>query len=701
MSRVLIVEDSPTQAERLQVILEGDGLEAVVAPDAHSALVQLADSHFDLVVSDIVMPGMSGYELCREIKAHPAWRNTPVILLTTRKDPMDIFRGLECGADNFYTKPYDAPRLLDRVRHILHNRQLRAEGKLRLGVEVSMFGKTFVIGSGREQILDLLVSTFEDIVQANVDLEKARDDLNAANVKLDEYVQILEGRVRSSEGRYRAVFEGIAEGVLLLDADYNITSANPAAQRMFGYPATEMTDRGLRSMVAENFRGDEEAFRPVRAFGLPGRRGAAPAAVEIRGQRRDGTEFPLSLSLSEVLLGDERLLVAVTRDMTAEHESEQQLRQVQKIEAMGQLTGGVAHDFNNLLTVIAGNSEELAERLGHDPVLSELANMVNTAAQRGAELTCRLLAFARRQALEPRQVDVNALVAGLETLMRRTLGAQVSIRFAPHDGLWNALIDPAQLESSVLNLAINARDAMGESGGQLTIETHNHSVEPEETSGEFDLKPGDYVVVAVSDTGSGIPADLMPRILEPFFTTKPTGKGVGMGLPMVYGFVKQSGGHLTIYSEPGAGTTIRIYLPRSGAAEAKATPARNEVRGGSERILLVEDDELVRRYAEGQLRSLGYDVVSAEDGPSGLERLRQTPAIDLLFTDVVMPGGMSGKQLADEALKLRPGLRVLFSSGYAEDAIVHNGRLDPGVRLLGKPYRRAQLAHAIREAIDA
>jgi len=700
MARILVVEDSPTQAEKLQMILEGDGLEARVAHDGRDALAMLEDEAFDMVVSDIVMPGMSGYDLCRGIKERAGLRNVPVILLTTRKDPMDIFRGLECGADGFYTKPYDAARLLERIRHILHNRMLRSQGKLRLGVEVSMFGKTFVIGSEREQILDLLVSTFEDIVQANVELEKTRDDLNATKAKLDEYVQLLESRVRSSEGRYRAVFDGIAEGVLLLDGDLRIASANPAAERMFERTTADIAGRDFRSLVPERFRGDQEAFRPLRP--LPGSRGNAPAAVEITGLRGSGEEFPLGLALSEVLIDDERLLVAVTRDLTAEQQAEQQLRQMQKIEAIGQLTGGVAHDFNNLLTVIAGNAEELVGRLAGDPVLSELATMIDAAAQRGAELTGRLLAFARRQPLEPRPLDIDALVRGMEGLLGRSLGEQIGVRIVPGRDTWSALVDPAQLESSLLNLAVNARDAMGERGGTLHIETRNATIEAGDPHARGDLTPGDYVVIAVSDTGEGIPPQLLDRVLEPFFTTKPAGRGTGMGLPMVYGFVKQSGGHLAIYSEPGEGTTVRMYLPRC-ASTGEATPeACDEIpaSSGTETILLVEDDELVRRYAEEQLKSLGYRVLLAENGPAGVEVLCSTATIDLLLTDVVMPGGMNGKDLADAAARLRPGLKVLFTSGYAEDAIVHNGRLDPGVRLLGKPYRRSQLARSVREALD-
>ncbi len=375
------------------------------------------------------------------------------------------------------------------------------------------------------------------------------------------------------------------------------------------------------------------------------------------------------------------------------------LRQSQRMESLGQLTGGVAHDFNNLLTVVMGNAELLAEGEA-DPERRVLAEMMGDAAKRGAELTQSLLAFARKQALNPRPVDVNQMVATMDRMLRRTLGEQVEIELIRADGLWPATVDQAQLENALLNLCLNARDAMG-AGGRLTLETANVHLDDEYAARNAEVAAGAYVMLAVSDTGAGIQPEDLERVFEPFFTTKEKGKGTGLGLAMVYGFVKQSGGHITVYSEPGQGTTVKLYLPRAadGSATSDEREHNTELTGGTETILLVEDDQDVRRYAHAQLQLLGYTVIETSNGASALAAIRERTDIDLLFTDVVMPGGMNGRDLADAVREIRPELPILFTSGYAENAIVHHGRLDKDAQLLNKPYRRNDLAQAIRTAL--
>jgi len=379
----------------------------------------------------------------------------------------------------------------------------------------------------------------------------------------------------------------------------------------------------------------------------------------------------------------------------------QRLRQSQKMEAVGQLTGGVAHDFNNLLTVILGSNEMLVQSLAGNHELRGMAELAVKAAERGAELTNRLLAFGRRQALSPTPSDINRLLAGMEKLLRRTLGEHVDIEMVQSGGLWRAMVDTGQIENAILNLCLNARDAMPQ-GGRLTIETANVRLDAAYADRHSELEPGQYVMVAVSDTGTGMDSGTLERAFEPFFTTKGVGKGSGLGLSMVYGFIKQSKGHVRIYSEQGQGTTVKLYLPRAFAGKAAGEEEAAGVaatRRGNERILLVEDDELVREHVSAQLKSLGYDVVAAPNGPEALDLIRRL-AFDLLFTDIIMPGGMNGRQLADEAKTLRPTMPVLFTSGYTENAIVHHGRLDPGVHLLQKPYRRQELAAKLREVLD-
>jgi nitrogen-specific signal transduction histidine kinase len=393
--------------------------------------------------------------------------------------------------------------------------------------------------------------------------------------------------------------------------------------------------------------------------------------------------------------------VSFVLDLTQQRKIEEQLRQGQKLQALGQLTGGVAHDFNNLLMIIMGNAEMLAAKLEGNPRLLEMAELINNSAKRAAELTGRLLAFARRQPLRPAAVDVNRLVAGMDGMLRRTLGESVRIELVQGAGLWQAMIDSTALETAILNLAINARDAMP-NGGCLTVATANTHIDEAYARMRSEVRPGQYVAISVTDNGIGMSPEVAKQAFEPFFTTKDVGKGSGLGLSMVYGFIKQSRGHVSLYSEPDKGTTVRMYLPRVvGGTEQPAVGNDGMVPlpQGTERVLLVEDDDLVRSYSESQLRQLGYAVVAVNDGQSALEALKRD-AFDLLFTDVVLPGGLNGRQLADQARKLHPQLKVLYTSGYTADAIVHNGHLGPGVNLISKPYRQQDLAFKLRRVLS-
>ena len=368
------------------------------------------------------------------------------------------------------------------------------------------------------------------------------------------------------------------------------------------------------------------------------------------------------------------------------------------MEAVGQLTGGVAHDFNNILTVITGTIEILADAVAKEPDLAAITRMIDEAAGRGAELTQHLLAFARKQPLQPREIDINSLIIDTAKLLRPTLGEQIQIESVFEDESCVAIVDPNQLTTAILNLALNARDAMP-GGGKLIVETGAAYLD-EAYASSNDVPPGHYVLIAVSDTGSGIPANMLARVFDPFFTSKGPGKGTGLGLSMVYGFIKQSAGHIKIYSEESHGTTIKMYLPPGKTPTAVGegvTPA--SIEGGHETILVVEDDRLVRDYVLAQLHSLGYVTLQAANAAEALAIVGSGTPFDLLFTDVIMPGNMNGRQLADEVLKTRPDLRVVYTSGYTENAIIHHGRLDSGVLLLAKPYRKSDLARIIRKAL--
>jgi len=405
---------------------------------------------------------------------------------------------------------------------------------------------------------------------------------------------------------------------------------------------------------------------------------------------------------------NETLESRVAEEIRERMQAEEALRQAQKMEAIGQLTGGVAHDFNNLLTVIMGGLDSIRRELdgSAEPDLARIRRLQAMAfqgAERASNLTARLLAFARRQPLDPKAVDLNKLVLGLSDLLQRTLGETIALEAVSSPGLWLAHADPAELESAIINLAINARDAMPD-GGKLTIETANANLGEDYVEALMEpVPPGQYAMIAVTDTGHGMEKDTLDRVFEPFFTTKQVGKGTGLGLSQVYGFVRQSGGHIRIYSEPGSGTTVKLYLPRESSnvvAETEDQPVRAVADGGNETILLVEDHEGLRGYSSGVLRELGYDVLEASDSDEALKILRDTSDVQLLFTDVVLPG-LNGRQLADEAALLHPNIKVLYTTGYTRNAIVHNGRLDRGVSLITKPFTFEALARKVRQILDA
>ncbi|WGR98359.1 ATP-binding protein [Bradyrhizobium sp. ISRA443] len=417
---------------------------------------------------------------------------------------------------------------------------------------------------------------------------------------------------------------------------------------------------------------------------------AIPTAAQLREAHIALAEEGRQRQRSEVLLQRFREAEA----------NENKIRQAQKMEAVGQLTGGIAHDFNNILTVITGTIDILAEAVTHNRQLAEITGLIRDAAERGASLTRHLLAFARRQPLQPTDVDVNALIADTIELLRPTIGDRVDIDLRAAPDLPRALVDSNQLVTAIINLALNSRDAMPK-GGTLLIETRAAELKPADVHGHDGLAAGDYVAIALTDTGHGIAEADLPKVFEPFFTTKDVGKGTGLGLSMVYGFVKQSNGHISLDSTVGRGTRVVLYLPRAAATSqpALADKRQPDLRGAQEIVLVVDDDKLVRSYVLTQIESLGYTPLSANNCPEALAVLDSGAPVDLLFTDVIMPGAMNGRDLATEAQKRRPGLRVLFTSGYTENALDQDGRLDEGILFLAKPYSRAELARMLRVAL--
>ncbi len=554
-----------------------------------------------------------------------------------------------------------------------------------------------------KRVVRIVLGSVEDKI------EKRAAELAAANASL---VQEAAERTRA-EGRLQHFVEGVVDYALfMLDPNGIITNWNTGAQRIKGYAASEIIGRHFEQFYTEQ---DRAAGIPAKALQTAIREGKFEA--EGLRVRKGGTTFWASVVINPIRDEKGELLgfAKITRDITerkqaqeALQRAQEQLAQAQKMEGIGQLTGGVAHDFNNLLTVIIGNLESIQRVLGSGEIdrgrLDRSIEHARRGAERAASLTQRLLAFSRRQPLDPKPVDVGRLVAGMSELLRRTLGEHIAIETVLAGGLWRVHVDPNQLEVSILNLAVNARDAMLD-GGKLTIETANAYLDETYAISQSEVVPGQYVALSISDTGIGMSRQVQTRAFEPFYTTKDIGQGTGLGLSQVYGFVKQSGGHVKLYSEEGCGTTVKLYLPRL-LAEDEARAEREIVhhaprsRNG-ETILVVEDDEDVRAHSTGILRELGYTVLEAASGAAGLQLLRSHPEIRLLFTDVGLPGGMNGKQLGDRALGIRPNLKVLFTTGYARNAIVHDGRLDPGVSLLTKPFTFSALAAKLDDMLDA
>lgn len=531
--------------------------------------------------------------------------------------------------------------------------------------------------------------------------QAAKEVLEAAVAERTEHLVTAHDELRLSVNVLQSTFRSMAEAVLVIDAEGNVLLSNPAAERMLLH-RTGMNLRNLRAL-SDVFHGD--GVTPLKPEELP-------SARVLRGDAFEELEMivrPHSGNSARHLMISGRPMrdahgaisgaVLVYHDATSSRDTERQLYQSQKLDSIGKLTGGVAHDFNNMLTVISGNTETLVASLKEQPELQRTARLIDDAAERCAELIQHLLAFARRQPLQPRNVEINAAIADIAKLLRPTLGEQIQIETVLEQGPMTAHIDPSRLTNAVLNMAINARDAMP-NGGKLLLETHRVVLDEAYAQANVDVRPGPYVMLAVSDTGTGMPPDVQEKAFEPFFTTKEVGKGSGLGLSMVYGFVKQSGGHIKIYSEQGHGTTIKLYLPPGEGTADMAASAAPHAEGGAETIFVVEDDTLVRNFVTAQLQSLGYRTVAAADSKAALQLIEAGQAFDLLFTDVVIPGGMSGRELAEEVAKRRPGLKVLYTSGYTDNAIVHHGKLDDGVMLLTKPYRRNQLAEMIRKALN-
>jgi PAS domain S-box-containing protein len=623
-------------------------------------------------------------------------------------DPSGHIQSWNTGAQRF--KGYTAEEVLGRHFSIFYTAEDAAAG-------VPAFALQTAVTAGRFEAQGWRLRKDGTRFWAHVVIDPIRNEagnlLGFAKITRDLSEQrALEQSLQRSQQEFSLLVQSVTDyAIYMLDTTGNIVSWNAGAERIKGYKADEILGRHFSIFYTPEARRE----------GMP-QRALATALAEDRFEqeawrvRKDGSRFWAHVVLDPIRSPNGRLLgfAKITRDITERREVQRKLDearealfQSQKMDAIGKLTGGVAHDFNNLLTVIIGNLDAIQRHL-REP-RSDIERLKHSAenamkgAKRAESLTQRLLAFSRQQPLEPKPVDVGRLVSGMSDMLRQTLGEQIAVETALAGDLWRVEVDANQLEVAILNLAVNARDAMPQ-GGKLTIETANVFLDQTYAEGQVEVVPGQYVMIAVTDNGSGMAPDVQAKAFDPFFTTKEVGHGTGLGLSQVYGFVKQSRGHVKIYSERGEGTTVRIYLPRlhseEGIVDQEQEP--NVARGSAiETIVVVEDDDDVRASSTAMFRDLGYTIFEAANGQAALQLIDQHPEIKLLFTDVGLPGGMNGRQLADAARSRRSDLKVLFTSGYARNAIVHDGRLDVGVELLSKPFTQSSLAARVRDILDA
>jgi PAS domain S-box-containing protein len=683
MTRALIVDDHPENLYLLRAILEAHGFAVDEARHGAEALTRARLQLPDIVVSDLLMPVLDGYTLLRHWRADDRLKRIPFVVYTaTYTEPRDERLAMTLGADAFLVKPAEPDVIIGVVRDVLGKKD---RGELPSGAETSLEERELL-----EEYNEVLVRKLE------------KKDLEADRVNRDLRSEIAERRrteekLRDSEERFRATFEQAAVGIAHVGADGRFLRVNDRLCQMTGFTRDELQAMTFVDLTVPDDRPEgDEARREMLA------ETRTDFSAEQRYRRKGGGE--LWGNIHTTLVRDEHgapaYFITVIIDITDRKTLEEQLRQSQKMEAVGRLAGGVAHDFNNLLTIVSGHSEMLLARGTLAPADRESIEAVREAGERASALTRQLLSFSRQMVMQPQVLDLNTSVEASGKLLRRLIGEDVVLTTVLSPGIGRVKVDPSQLDQVLMNLAVNARDAMPE-GGRLTIETKSIVLTEGYVTSHLDCKTGPHAMLSITDTGIGIPLEILPRIFEPFFTTKDVGKGTGLGLPVVFGIIQQSQGGIHVYSEPGKGTTVRIYLPVvAGELTAAVEAAPNVDVRGNETVLIVEDEPGVRRLALMSLKPHGYDVITATDGHDALRVAEaQGHPIDLVLTDVVMPG-LSGPELA-EGLRLRfPHVGILFMSGYAEDAVVRHGLLEAGVAFIQKPYTPIELARKVRQVLD-
>lgn len=649
-ARILIVDDEVQNRRLMEIMLTSEGLDLQFAASGVEALASIAQLPPDLVLLDVMMPGMDGYQLAARIKESADTKNIPIIMVTALGDRDAMMQALRAGAEEFLTKPVDRVELNIRVRNLLR-------------------------------------------------LKAYSDHYDRYSGLLEDEMSLRTAELVTSEARKRAILDSALDCIVAVDDEGNITEFNPAAESTFGYRRADLIGKPMVSfLIPPDERARHTAgFLEYKATGQSANLGQPR---EVMGMRGDGTEFPLTISVVSLDTPGVKGYVAVIRDITESKRLQAEFLQAQKMEALGRLVGGVAHDFNNLLTVIQIYSDLTLERLGANHAVAPDVQEIRKAAQRSTDLTRQLLAFARKQTIVPKVVDLNVVVDSILNLLGRLLGEDVTLGWTPDSALWKVKADAAQLDQVMANLVVNARDAMTGADARLDISTTNVVLDEEFVGLHRGASEGEFVLLRVADNGCGMDTQTLLSIFEPFFTTKAPGQGTGLGMSTVYGIVKQHGGFIDIESTPGVGSTFCIYLRRTLEAEGSTTNGHAEARRPTgETILLVDDEKGVRVLTNKALQTMGYSTLLASSGEDALAlSASHTGKIDLVLTDVVMPG-MDGRQLYDELVKGRPDLKVLFMSGYDHAVVSSQGVLHPNTNFLAKPFTVTALADAVAASL--